>query len=364
MKWKEQMHQLHAYQPGKSIAEVKTHHTRHSIIKLASNENPYGYSLKVDPALKEFGGTLNIYPDGKASKLRADTASLLEVNPNQLIFTNGTDELIQIISRSLIQPGKNTVMATPTFSQYKHNAVLEGGEVREIPLIDGIHDLDRMLSAIDENTTVVWVCNPNNPTGTYIAIEKLWTFLKKVPNDVFVVLDEAYFEYVEQPGNTIELLEDFPNVMITRTFSKIYGLASLRVGYGISSVDIIQKLEAARPPFNTNVLGQMAAAAAISDQEFVKECFQKNAAEREKYYAFSLDNGLKVYLSEGNFVLIDFKWDGDEVTNFLLEKGIIVRSGKQLGFPTCVRITIGLAEQNERVREAIKEFIKERSING
>ncbi|MCM3236546.1 histidinol-phosphate transaminase [Heyndrickxia oleronia] len=364
MKWKEQMHQLHAYQPGKSIAEVKTHHTRHSIIKLASNENPYGYSLKVDHMLKEFGGTLNIYPDGKASKLRAETASLLEVDPNQLIFTNGTDELIQIISRSLIQPGKNTVMATPTFSQYKHNAVLEGGEVREIPLIDGIHDLDRMLSAIDENTTVVWVCNPNNPTGTYITIEKLWTFLKKVPNDVFVVLDEAYFEYVEQPGSTIELLEDFPNVMITRTFSKIYGLASLRVGYGISSVDIIQKLEAARPPFNTNVLGQMAAAAAISDQEFVKECFQKNVAEREKYYAFCLENGLKFYLSEGNFVLIDFKWDGEEVTNFLLEKGIIVRSGKQLGFPTCVRITIGLTEQNERVREAIKEFIKERSMNG
>ncbi|MHC0035328.1 histidinol-phosphate transaminase [Pseudoneobacillus sp. C159] len=358
MKWKDQIHQLNAYQPGKSIAEVKAQDRRYPIIKLASNENPYGHSLKVDQAFKDFGGSLNIYPDGKASKLREETASLLEVDHNQLIFTNGTDELIQIISRAFIQPSKNTIMATPTFSQYKHNAVIDGGEVREIPLVDGIHDLDRMLSVIDRNTTVVWICNPNNPTGTYINIDELWTFLKKVPNDVFVVLDEAYFEYVEQPGNTVKLLENFPNLMITRTFSKIYGLASLRVGYGISSIDIIQKLEAVRPPFNTNAFGQLAAAAAISDQKFVMECFQKNAAEREKYFAFCLENGLKIYPSEGNFVLIDFNCDGDVVSKFLLERGLIVRSGRLLGFPLSVRITIGLPEQNERVREAIKEFIK------
>lgn len=361
MKWKDQIHNLQAYQPGKSIDEVKNAQLN-PIIKLASNENPYGYSSNVDEVLKQYDHfNFSLYPDASAAKLRESVSSLLGVNKKQLIFTNGTDELIQIISRALLEHGKNTVMATPTFSQYKHNAIIEGGEVREVPLKNGKHDLNQMLAEIDINTAVVWICNPNNPTGTYIPNNQLLSFLKNAPKDVLIVLDEAYIEYVNQSYHSLDFIKDFPNLLIMRTFSKIYGLASFRIGYGISSEAIIQKLEPLRLPFNTNVLGQTAAAAAVKDQKFVQKCQKRNAEEREKYYTFCLENQLEYFPSETNFILIDFKCDSDEVTKFLLSKGLIVRSGRLLGFPTCVRITIGLKEQNEKVRTAIKEFIHEGS---
>lgn len=349
---------LQAYQPGKSIEEVKEQYQLDSIVKLASNENPYGYSPKVDTALKEFQSSYILYPDGNASKIREATASLLEVNKNQLIFTNGTDELVQIISRAMLEPGKNTVMATPTFPQYGHNAVIEGAEVREVELVNGNHDLHKMLSVIDENTAIVWVCSPNNPTGKYIPKNELQQFIEKVPRDVLVVLDDAYYEYANDSYNSLSLLNKFPNLIIMRTFSKIYGLASFRVGYGISSATNIQALEPARPPFNTNVLGQIAASAAINDQDFIDKCRLRNSEEREKYYTFCQENKLHYYPSQGNFILIDFQCDGDEVAQFLLSKGFIVRSGKSLGFPTSARITIGLEEVNEQVRSALKEFLE------
>ncbi|WP_404452238.1 histidinol-phosphate transaminase [Virgibacillus necropolis] len=359
MKWKKQILDLQAYQPGKSIDEVKKQYQLDSIVKLASNENPFGYPSAVDQALKEFHSSFMLYPDGGAIKLREATASLLGVDNNQLIFTNGTDELVQIISRALLEPGKNTVMATPTFPQYKHNAVIEGAKIREVELVNGSHDLNEMISVIDENTAVVWVCSPNNPTGSYIAVNELRYFLERVPKDVLVVLDEAYYEYVTNSYHSLDFINEFPNLIIMRTFSKMYGLASFRVGYGISSVSNIQQLEPARPPFNTNVLGQITASVAISDQDFVEKCRVRNAIERERYYTFCQENNLHYYPSQGNFILIDLQRDGDEVSQFLLSKGLIVRSGKLLGFPTSVRITIGLEEQNERVRIALKDFIED-----
>ncbi|ASN06062.1 histidinol-phosphate transaminase [Virgibacillus necropolis] len=358
MKWKEQILNLRAYQPGKSIEEVKRQYQLDSIVKLASNENPFGYSPNVDTALKEFHSSFILYPDGGAFKLREATASLLGVNKDQLIFANGTDELVQIISRAMLEHGKNTVMATPTFPQYKHAAIVEGAEVREVELVNGSHDLNKMLAVIDENTAIVWVCSPNNPTGSYIPEDELRSFLESVPEDVLVVLDEAYFEYVNDSYNSLAFLNQFPNLIIMRTFSKMYGLASFRVGYGVSSATNIKRLEPVRLPFNTNVLGQLVASAAITDQDFVKSCRQRNSEEREKYYTFCQENELHYYPSQGNFILIDFGRDGDEVAQFLLSKGLIVRSGKSLGFPTSARITIGLEESNERVRSAIKELLE------
>ncbi|WP_163969648.1 histidinol-phosphate transaminase [Oceanobacillus halotolerans] len=360
MKWKEQILDLGAYQPGKSIEEVKKQYQLESIIKLASNENPYGCSPHVDEALKQMDSSFMLYPDGNASQLREATASHLGVDEKQLIFTNGTDELVQVISRAMLEPGKNTVMASPTFPQYKQAAIIEGAEVREVELVNGDHDLAEMLSAIDEDTAIVWVCSPNNPTGIYIPESEIRDFLRQVPSDVLVVLDEAYYEYVTDPYDSLSLIDTFPNLIITRTFSKIYGLASFRVGYGIASENIIQQLEPVRLPFNTNVLGQRAATTAITDQAFVEGCRKKNTAELEKYYTFCKDHQLDYFPSQGNFILIDFHLDGDEVTEFLLTKGLIVRSGKALGFPTSVRITVGQEEHNEQVRSAIKELITEK----
>ncbi|NRD80570.1 histidinol-phosphate transaminase [Bacillus sp. BRMEA1] len=361
MRWKDQLLTLTPYQPGKSIESVKKQYNLEQIVKLASNENPFGCSIKVRNALKEELNGLEIYPDGYASNLREKLAAFLQVNEEELIFGNGSDNLIQIISRSLLHPNASTIMATPTFSQYRHNAVIEGAIIKEVPLVNGGHDLEGMLAAIDEQTNVIWVCSPNNPTGTYIPENKLIPFLEKVPSHILVVLDEAYYEYVAADDyyDSIDLTRKYQNLIVLRTFSKIYGLASLRVGYGIANREIIKALEPAREPFNVNSLGQLAAANAIEDQNFIENCKRENRQGLQLFYDFCEQNQLDYYPSQTNFILIDFKVDGDRVFQYLLEKGYIVRSGKALGFPTSVRITVGSQEQNEGVLKALGNFLTE-----
>jgi histidinol-phosphate aminotransferase len=361
MRWKERVLTLTPYQPGKSIESVKRQYNLERIVKLASNENPYGCSKKVLAALQANLQDLEIYPDGYGTILREKLAQFLQVEEEELIFGNGSDNLIQIISRALLHPNASTVMAAPTFSQYRHNAVIEGAIIKEVPLINGEHDLEGMLAAIDDQTNVIWLCSPNNPTGTYIPENKLTSFLEKVPSHILVVLDEAYYEYVTAADyyNSIELTRKYQNLIVLRTFSKIYGLASFRVGYGVANRNIIKALESVREPFNVNSLGQLAAAAAVMDQEFVEECKMKNRQGLQQFYDFCKQNQLSYYPSQTNFILIDFKVDGDRVFQFLLEKGFIVRSGKALGFPTAVRITVGSREQNEGVLKAIEQFFIE-----
>lgn len=359
MKWKEEILHLSSYQPGKSIDEVKRELGLKKIVKLASNENPYGSPKQCYDYLREYNDSFAIYPDGYAYDLRMAIADHWSIKPTQIIFGDGSDEIITIIARALLKPGVNTVCATPTFSQYRHNGIIEGAEVREIPLLEnGEHDLSRMLEAIDKDTSVVWICNPNNPTGVYMNEEKILTFLKQVPKDCLVVFDEAYYEYVtaEDYPNTLELLQQYENVMILRTFSKIYGLASFRVGYGIAQEEVIKKLEPLRAPFNVNVLGQKLATIAIKDQDFVQQCKIKNREGLQKIYRFCEEHQLSYYLSQGNFVLIDFKRNGNEVFQELLKLGFIVRSGVPLGFPTCVRITIGTEEQMDGLTNALKVY--------
>lgn len=362
MRWKEQLLTLTPYQPGKSIEAVKKEFKLDRIVKLASNENPFGCSKLAIEAIQGYQTSLAIYPDGYATYLRETLASFLNVDEEELILGNGSDNLIQIISRALLHPNASTIMATPTFSQYKHNAVIEGAVIKEIPLVEGEHDLDSMLEAIDEQTNVIWVCSPNNPTGTYIPEHKLIPFLDKVPPHILVVLDEAYYEYVvaDDYYNSINLTRKYENLIVLRTFSKVYGLAALRVGYGVANRAIIKALEPAREPFNLNTLGQLAASAAIKDQEFVEECKNKNRQGLELFYTFCEKNKLSYYPTQTNFILIDCKTDGDKVFQYLQTKGYIVRSGKPLGFPTAVRITVGSVEQNEGALNALSEFLAEK----
>jgi histidinol-phosphate aminotransferase len=363
MRWKEQLLTLTPYQPGKSIEAVKKQFNLEKIVKLASNENPFGCSESVHTALESNQTSLAIYPDGYATNLRENLAAFLQVEEQELILGNGSDNLIQIISRALLHPNASTVMADPTFSQYKHNAVIEGAIIKEIPLVNGEHDLDAMLEAIDEQTNVVWVCSPNNPTGTYISENKLIPFLEKVPSHILVVLDEAYYEYVvaDDYYDSISLTRKFNNLIVLRTFSKIYGLAALRIGYGVANPAIIKALEPAREPFNVNSLGQLAASAAIGDQKFVNECRDKNRQGLSQFYEFCEKNHLDYYPTQTNFILIDFKVDGDKVFQYLQERGYIVRSGKPLGFPTSVRITVGSHEQNEGVLKVLSEFLRNKN---
>lgn len=359
MKVKQQLVGLSPYKPGKPIEEVKKEFGLKEVIKLASNENPFGCSQFAKSAIKEALEKLALYPDGYAQTIRTDVSAHVNVKEDQLIFGNGSDEVILILCRALLTKGTNTVCAWPSFSQYKHNAVIEGAEVREVPLVEGVHDLDGMLAQIDENTRIVWVCNPNNPSGTYVNEEKFKQFLAKVPRDVLVVSDEAYFEYVvaEDYPQTVPLLKEYDNLMILRTFSKAYGLATLRIGYGIGNSDFIQKIEPAREPFNTTTLAHVAASAALKDQDFINYCKEANRLGMDQFYQFCKEHDLKFYPSQGNFILIDMNTPGNKVFNYLLERGIIVRSGEALGFPTFIRITVGSASQNEAIIQQLRAFI-------
>ena len=359
VKVKQSMVGLMAYQPGKPIEEVKRELGLTEVVKLASNENPYGYSSKVNEVIEEAMRDLAMYPDGYARELRERTARHLGIKETQLIFGNGSDDVILILCRSILSKSDNIVTATPTFPQYRHNAVIEGTEVKEVPLKDGVHDLDAMLEAIDENTKMIFVCNPNNPSGTYVGEDKFKEFIDKVPEEVLVISDEAYYEYVEAEDfpQTLPMLNDYPNLLILRTFSKGYGLAALRIGYGIAHEDFIKAVDPGREPFNTNSLAQKAAFAALDDQDFIKECFTKNRTEMKRYEDFCEKHGLSYYPSQANFILMDLKKPGGEIFNFLLSKGFITRNGEALGFPHSVRITLGTKEQNERILEALAEFI-------
>ena len=363
MQWKEQLLTLTPYQPGRPIESVKREYGLEHIVKLASNENPFGASPKAVSALKEAVTNFAIYPDGYATRLREAMTRFLNVDQNQLIFGNGADNLIQIVSRAFLRPGKNTVMAAPSFSQYKHNAIIEGAEIREIPLINGEHDLDSMIAAIDENTAVVWVCSPNNPTGVHITKDKMISFLNNVPKETLVVIDDAYHDYVvaDDYYDALEFAKTYPNVIVLRTFSKIYGLAALRIGYGIAHQNIIRALEPVREPFNVNTLGQIAAIAAIEDQDYVKECRQRNREGMAQFEKFCNEKQLKYYSSQANFILIDFGTSGNEVFQYLLQRGYIVRSGNALGFPTSVRVTVGSTEENNGVMEVMNQYLKEKA---
>lgn len=364
MKWKQQINGLKAYQPGRSIEEVKKAYGLEKVVKLASNENPFGSSNQAKEWVRSYDASFAIYPDGYTTELRLALSETIGVKEKQLIFGNGSDELILMISRALLEPGKNTVMAAPTFPQYRHNARVEGAEIREIPLIDGAHDLDGMLRQIDENTAVVWLCSPNNPTGIYISNDELTAFLDKVPEDVLVVLDEAYYEYVTADDyyDSVKIVEQYKNVLALRTFSKIYGLASFRVGYGFGSEELIRMLDPVREPFNVNTLGSGAALAALADQEFIDTCCEENEKGREQFYQFCKEENLNYYPSQGNFVLIYFPCDSDEVFEYLMKNGYIIRSGNALGCPGAVRVTVGSKEQNEGVIQAMKQFLVEKAI--
>lgn len=361
MKWIQQLKDLKAYQPGKTIAEVKKEYGLESITKLASNENPYGYSNRVDDFLQNVQNQHMLYPDGAAGELREALAVHFGLEPGHFIFGNGSDEIIQMISRALIAPGVNTVMPIPSFPQYRHNCFLQGGESREIPLINGQHDLQGMLNAIDENTSIVWLCSPNNPSGCYIPKNELFEFLSKIPSQVLVVIDQAYHEYVTEADypDSLSIFKEFDNVMLLRTFSKVYGLAGFRVGYGMAREEITQKIDPVREPFNVNSLGQLAAKAALEDQQFVNECREKNAEERNRYTQFCDENGIQYFPTQGNFILVNVDQDSQSAFEFFLRNGVIVRSGAALGYPGWLRITIGTHEDNTKVLQLLKELMNQ-----
>ncbi len=355
---------LPVYQPGKPIEDVKRELGLSEVIKLASNENPYGCSENAKQAITGQLQQTHIYPDGAAMELTAAVADFLNVEPNQIIFGAGSDEVILMICRAFLSPGDETIMATHTFPQYKHNAEVEGAVCIEVPLKEGTHDLSAMADKITDRTKVIWLCNPNNPTGTIVTHDEVQQFMARVPEDVMVVLDEAYIEYIETDAypDSLSLLRQHKNLVLLRTFSKIYGLASLRIGYGVGDPELIRSINQVREPFNTTHYAQAAALAAVKDQAFVKACRDKNSKGLRYFEQQFTRLQIKFYPAFGNFVMVDVKRAANEVFQALLKRGYIVRGGHQLGFPTWLRVTVGNEDHNAgfiRALEAVLEEVKE-----
>ncbi|MDN4067507.1 histidinol-phosphate transaminase [Paenibacillus vini] len=355
---KPQIVNLPVYQPGKPIEEVKRELGLEEVIKLASNENPYGCSPKARAAIETELSNLSLYPDGSAAELTEVLAGHHGVNRDQIIFGCGSDEIIALITRAFFLPGDETIMADSTFSVYKSNADIEGAVSLEVPLQNGTHDLQAMLGEIGEKTKAVWICNPNNPTGTIVSNAELISFLDQVPANVLVVLDEAYAEYVTDPdySNGIKLLSQYPNLIVLRTFSKIYGLASLRIGYGVGQPNVIKLINQVREPFNTSRIGQAAAKASVTDHAFVSECREKNREGIEYLYKQFDRMQLSYFPAHGNFIMVDVKSPAVEMFQSLLKLGIIVRSGFGK-YPNHIRVTVGSAEQNAKFIAALEQVL-------
>ncbi|SIS37148.1 histidinol-phosphate transaminase [Salimicrobium flavidum] len=358
MKTKSILTEMAPYKPGKQIEDVKKEYNLEKIVKLASNENPFGFSEEVKRKLPALLDQLEFYPDGYAREIREAVASFYNVDENQLIFGNGSDEIVQILCRAFLEKGTNTIMATPTFPQYKHNALIEGAEAREIPLTeDGHHDIEAMLQEIDESTRVLWLCSPNNPTGVLLDQETVDDIIERTPEHVLIVMDEAYFEYADTAKRypSIEAVQQHNNIVVLRTFSKAYGLAGLRIGYGIADARLVAAMEPAREPFNTSVIAQKAAVIALDDQHFLTQTVAETQQNKKDFMKFCDDAGLRYDQSEANFLLIHLPISGDEMFEYLLTKGFIVRSGEALGLPNSIRLTIGSKEDMQSVQYYMKE---------
>lgn len=363
MEGKSILNQLSPYQPGKQTNDIKKEFGLNKVVKLASNENPYGYSSKLKEALPSLENNFEIYPDGYATELRAVLSQMLNVEYDQLVFGSGSDEIIQMISRAFLYPGVHTVMATPTFPQYKHHALIDGADITEVPLVNGSHDIERMLDAIHEHTKVVWLCSPNNPTGTIIPKQSFEKFMNDCPTDVLVVLDEAYYEYQEPQYDleSIRHLSTYENLISLRTFSKAYGLAGLRMGYAITSENIARQLNIVRAPFNASSLAQQAALIALEDNEFIRHTTQQNNDVKQQFMSFLDDIGWSYDESQTNFVLVSTPKSGNDVFNFLLQHGFIVRPGEALGCPQTIRVTVGTMEDMTQLQQLLQTY--DRQIN-
>jgi histidinol-phosphate aminotransferase len=348
---KKQIEQLSAYQPGLSPRALKeAYGIEGELYKLASNENLHGPSPKVKEAITAHLDELYYYPETGSPLLREAISNELNIDESRILFGAGLDEVILMISRAVLTPGDNIVTSEMTFGQYTHNAVVEAAEVKQVPLNNGHFDLEGMLNAVDENTKLIWLCNPNNPTGTYFTHDELKHFLNQAPSNIPVLIDEAYAEFVTADDfpNSLALQQEHDNAFLLRTFSKAYGLAGLRVGYVIAAKEAIEKWNIIRPPFNVGRLSEYAAIAAFEDQAYLKSITDYNAKEREKFFA--IPQSEHFYPSQTNFVFVNTNRP-DALYEDLLKVGCITRP-----FPNGVRITIGFPEQNDKMIEVLKSF--------
>ncbi len=350
---------LHPYQPGKPIEELQRELGLTDIVKLASNENPLGLSPRVKKLLSGNLDELTRYPDGAGYDLKNALSIHLGVQSDQITLGNGSNDVLDLIGQCFLDETTSAVYSEHAFIVYPIMIQLNGARALKVPAVRYGHDLEAMLEAIEDDTRVVFIANPNNPTGTWLEHEEVHAFMKRVPKNVVVVLDEAYAEYIHDNdyADGIVLQKEFPNLIVTRTFSKAYGLAGLRIGYSVSTSEMAGILNRVREPFNVNTLAQLAAIEVLKDEEYLQQGIDVNDAGRKQIESGLEALGISFIPSQGNFITFDTKTDAVAVYEKLLEKGVIVRPIVPYGLPQHLRVSIGLEDENEAFLTALEQVL-------
>ncbi|WP_018935522.1 histidinol-phosphate transaminase [Thioalkalivibrio sp. ALJ24] len=357
---------LQPYQPGKPVAELERELGIREATKLASNENPLGPSPRAVEAARNMLGEAHVYPDGNGFELKAALAARHGVDPAQITLGNGSNEVLELIARTWLAPGRASVFSAHAFAVYPLVTQATGAEARVVPALAADdarqpfgHDLDAMRARVDDDTAVVFVANPNNPTGTWVDAQALEAFVAAMPPQTLVVIDEAYAEYVEEDGypDATHWLERYPNVVVTRTFSKIQGLAGLRLGYAVSSAPVADMLNRVRQPFNTNAVAQAAGLAALQDEAHIRRSVAVNREGLVQLDRELRAMGLRVIPSVGNFVTFDTGTDVHAVHDRLQRQGVIARPVENYGLPRHLRVTVSTTEDNDRFLAALREAL-------
>jgi histidinol-phosphate aminotransferase len=351
---------IQPYQPGKPIEEVvRQLNLKGEIIKLASNENPLGASPLALQAIGKAAKDAYLYPDDNCFYFREKLASKLAVDSEDIFVGNGSVEILPLATLAYLDPGLSAVCSKSAFIWFKIAVRIAAGELIEVPMKNNTHDLKAMLRAIKKNTRLVYIANPNNPTGTIVTKEEVEEFFRKVPDHVLVIMDEAYYEYIDDPRfpDSFKYLREGKNILILRTFSKIYGLAGVRLGYGIADKEIMANLAKLRVSFNVNRLSQIAGMAALDDDQHIRRGKGVNEAGKEFLYEAYRKLGLFYLPTYANFIFVDFARDSRTVFEALQRKGIITRPIKEYEFPHALRITIGTDKQNRKLIRALKDVL-------
>jgi histidinol-phosphate aminotransferase len=351
------------YQPGKPISELERELGVKDIVKLASNENPLGISPLALAALQREASVAALYPDGNGFELKSALARKFGLRTEQLVLGNGSNDVLELAARAFLVPGSSAVYSQHAFAVYPLAVQAAGGHGIEVPAKNFGHDLDAMRAAVTPATKLIFIANPNNPTGTFVEAAELKTFIASLPESVLVILDEAYTEYLPQDKrtNTVAWLEEFSRLIITRTFSKAYGLAGLRVGYACAHPQVADLMNRVRQPFNVNSLALAAATAALGDEDFLERSYALNQAGMKQLTEGFRSLGLSYIPSFGNFVSVKVGPAAAEVYQKLLRGGVIVRPVANYGMPEYLRVTVGLKDQNEKFLRLLEAALSRRA---
>ncbi len=361
VKYRKELDAIPVYVPGKPIDEVKRELGLDKVIKLASNENPLGFSPRVKEAVVKALEEANLYPDGNSTLLKEAIAKKYGISPEMVLPTCGSDEMLDLIAKTYIEKGDEVVMADITFPRYFATSQMMGAVIKKVPLKNLAYDIEGFKSAINSNTKIVWLCNPNNPTGTFFSEKELTGLMEAISPETLVVYDEAYSEFashLDYPKNSLKLLEKYKNMLLLKTLSKAYGLAGLRLGYTIGDPELLSAINRIRNPFNVTLLTQAAAIAAINDEEFLAKVVSNND-EGKKYIYEEFDKmGLEYAKTEANHIIFNSKKDSSMVFNELLKRGVIIRPVAGFNPSTWLRVSIGTMEENREFIKELKEVLK------